>query len=183
MTTTKAINVALRTLGVAGLAGVTVVAPNALQGLGFLLKRSPARKVNHQTILNELRRQGLVHIIQNDKSLTYTLTPAGIHRLQRVMIDNVDIPVPAQWDKKWRLVTFDIPVQFSKQRSYFTSRLQGLGFVMLQRSMWAYPFPCFDQVEQVAGYYNVLRYCTLMEVSLLDDLSTRRLVKRFAHLL
>ncbi len=183
MTTKKAIDGALGVIGTAGLAGITIIAPNALQGLTVLLRKTPVRGSNQQRILTELKRQGLVHIIQDDEEFTYTLTPAGVHRLQRVMIDNISIPTPAKWDKKWRLVTFDVPVRYSKERAYFTSRLQGSGFAMLQKSMWVHPFPCFDQVEQIAGYYNVLRYCTLMEVSLLDELSTRRLAKHFAHLL
>lgn len=183
MTTTRAINLTLKVLGIAGLAGVSVVAPNALQGLNLLLKKSAVTQNKHQTILNELRRQGLVHIVQDDEQLTYTLTPGGIHRLQRVIIDEVAIPKPKQWDKRWRIVTFDVPVRQSKARSSFTTQLQELGFMMLQKSMWVYPHPCFEQVEQIAGYYNVLRYCSLMEVDKMDELSAKKLVRHFEPIL
>jgi DNA-binding transcriptional regulator PaaX len=183
MTTKAAINSALGVLGVAGLAGVTIVAPNAAQGLALLLKKSPAKNSDYKRILGELKRQGLVHIIQNDEQWTYMLTPAGAHRLQRVVIDSLNIPKPAKWDKKWRLVTFDVPIRQSKARAYFTSHLQSLGFMMLQRSLWVHPFPSFDQVEQIGGYYNVLRYCTLMEVDRLDELSTRKLLRHFNAIL
>ena len=183
MTTKKAIDSALGVIGVVGLAGITIVAPNALQGLSTLLRKSPAKDFEQQRLLTELKRQSLVHIIQNDEEFTYTLTPAGVHRLQHVIISDISIPKPPKWDKKWRLVTFDVPVKQSRSRSYFTRELRGLGFFMLQKSMWVHPFPCFDQVEQIAGYYNVLRYCTLMEVTQLDELSTKKLLRHFSTVL
>ena len=183
MTTTRAINLTLKVLGTAGLVGVSVVAPNALQGLSVLLKKSPVAHAKHQTILNELRRQGLVHVLQNQDELHYTLTPAGIYRLQKVIVDEISIPTQRQWDKQWRVVTFDVPIKQSKARAYFTAQLKDLGFMMLQKSMWVHPFPCFDQIEQIAAHYNVLRYCSFMEVKKLDELSSKRLSRYFQSII
>ena len=183
MNTKSAVNASLKVIGLAGLAGVTIVAPNALQGLNLLLKKSPARSGDQQRILNELRRQGLVHIGQDDDYISYALTPAGAHRLQQVVIDEIDIPHPNKWDHRWRLITFDVPVGQSKARKHFTDHLHNLNFMMLQRSMWVYPYPCFIQLEQVAGHYNVLRYCSFMEVEKLDERSTRQLVRHFQSIL
>ena len=170
MQTKKAIVLTLKLLGVAGLAGVTIVAPNAMQALDIFLRKSSKSKIpNHKKLLNELRRQGLVHISQFDDEVSFTLTPAGIHRLQQSIVNELEIPRPKQWDKKWRVVTYDIPVRQSRQRQNFTSHLQNLGFFMLQRSLWIHPFPCFEQVEQLAGHYNVLRYCSLFEISKLKS--------------
>lgn len=182
MKTKEAINFTLKLLGVAGLAGITIVAPNALVGLDIVLRKNAKKIPNRQNLLNELKRQGLVHISQFDDEVSFTLTPAGIHRLQEHLIDELEIPRPAKWDKKWRMVTFDVPVKYSRQRSLFTQQLQGLGFFMLQRSLWVYPSPCFEQIEQIAGHYNVLRYCALFEVSKLDTGSTRRLLRHFESL-
>lgn len=182
MTTRDGINAALKIIGLMGLAGTAVVAPNALQGLSLILKKSSAKKSDHNRILKELKRQGLVHITQKDDTISYTLTPAGAHRLQRVMVEEVRIPRPKKWDKKWRIVTFDIPVKQSAGRAAFTQHLQNLGFFMIQKSMWVYPYPCFEQIDKIAGHYNILRYCTLLEVGRLDELSTRRLLSRFKEL-
>jgi DNA-binding transcriptional regulator PaaX len=183
MNTREAVNSTLKVLGVAGLAGITIVAPNALQGLNLILRKSPVSQTKYRTVLNELRRQGLVHIVANDEQQHFTLTPAGIHRLQRVIVDEVTIPTPKHWDRRWRLVTFDVPVKQSKERAYFTAQLQDLGFMMLQKSMWVYPYPCFKEIEQIAGYYNVLRYCTLIEADRLDELSTKKLLRHFHSIL
>ena len=183
MNTKGSINIALKIIGVVGLTGITIVAPNALQGLNLLLKKSPTRIHDTQRILNELRRQGLVHITQDSDQLSFALTPAGAHRLQQVVVDELRIARPKKWDSHWRLVTFDIPVKQSKARKHLTDHLQDLGFFMLQRSLWVHPFPCFDLVEQIAGHYNVLRHCSFVEIYRLDDVSTKRLARHFQTIL
>lgn len=179
MTTRDGINGSLKIIGLKGLDGLSVKAPNALRGLGILLKSSPARTADPSRILAELKRQGLVDISANAGNIKYTLTPAGAHRLQKISIDELKITTPKKWDKKWRVVTFDVPVSQSSQRVAFVERLQAFDFMMLQKSVWVHPAPCFAQVEQAAAYYNVLRWCTLMEVSRLDDLSARKLLRHF----
>lgn len=184
MTTRETINGTLRVLGVAGFTGIVIVAPNATQGLSILLRRSAVKPDNYGRLLMELKRRGLVYIVAgDDNDYRYSLTPAGAHRLQKLGIDELNIPAPRKWDRKWRLVSFDIPVKQSRQRAYLTGHLQTLGFVMLQRSMWVHPFPCFEQIEKIAGYYNLLRYCSFMEIERLDSLSTKRLLKHFGQIL
>lgn len=179
----KTINVALQVLGVAGLTGIIIVAPNALQGLAPLLKKTNIKEADYPRLLKELKRQGLIYITQNDGQVHYTMTPAGAYRLQEVIIDEMDIPKPSKWDKHWRLVSFDIPVTQSRSRQKFVDRLQELNFIMIQKSLWVHPFPCFEQIEHLAGHYNVMRHCTLMEVSKLDDLATKKLLRHYSDLL
>jgi DNA-binding PadR family transcriptional regulator len=182
MTTRDGINTALKIIGLAGLAGVVVAAPNATQGLQFLLKKSKKKDLNYQRVMTELKRQGLVHITQNGDRLHYTVTPAGVHRLQQLMLDEIKIEIPKKWDKRWRVVSFDVPVTHSKQRMAFTQRLRGFNFMMLQKSIWIHPAPCFEQIEQLASHYNIMRYCTLLEVNKLDELTARRLLRHYNSL-
>ena len=183
MRTRGAIDVALTVLGTAGLVGITIAAPNALQGLQLILKKSPVQKARYTRLLKELKRQGLIYITESGGEIHYTLTPAGVYRLQQNIVDNLEISRPSRWDKKWRLIVFDIPVKQSRQRSAFVSHLQNMGFVMLQKSLWIHPFPCFEQVEQLAGHYNVFRHCNLMEIDKLDELAARKLLRAFDNLL
>lgn len=173
------INHALKIIGLAGLAGVTLVAPNAARGLSLLLKTPQDKYDGYARLLTELKRRGLVQVVNDDGAYTYTLTPAGIQRLQQLLIDELAIPKPKKWDSKWRLIAFDVPSASSAKRAQFTQQLKDRGFYMLQKSLWVYPFPCFSQVEQIAAHYNVLRYCTFMEVDRIDELSLRRLLRYF----
>ncbi len=180
MNTKEGINTTLKLIGLTGLSGVVISAPNATQGLKQLLKKS--KGINHQRVLAELKRQGLVHITQDEDRMHYTVTPAGAHRLQLMILDEIIIEVPKKWDKRWRVVSFDVPITHSKQRMAFTQKLRGYNFIMLQKSVWVHPAPCFDQIEQLASHYNIMRYCTLLEVTRLDELTTRKLLRHFKTL-
>jgi DNA-binding transcriptional regulator PaaX len=182
MSTKDGINLTLKVIGLAGMSGVAIVAPNATQGLQLILKKSKKNGSNHKRVLAELKRQGLVHITQDEDRMRYTVTPAGIHRLQQLILDEIIIEIPKKWDKRWRVVSFDVPTNYSKQRAAFTQKLQSYNFIMLQKSVWVHPAPCFEQIEQLASHYNVMRYCTLLEVSRLDELTTRKLLRHFKTL-
>ncbi|MBA3757487.1 hypothetical protein H0X09_01315 [Candidatus Saccharibacteria bacterium] len=182
MDTKTSINTTLKKVGEEGLSGVSVIAPSAILGLSIMLKESSAKDADFRRILTELKRQNLVNVTRSNEKFCYTLTPNGAHRLQQALIDEISIVIPNAWDKKWRVVSFDIPTKFSRQRAVFVRRLQDKGFMMLQKSMWVHPAPCFEQVEKLAGHYNILRYCSLFEVSRFDELSVRRLLRHFPHL-
>jgi len=179
MTTRETINSALKVLGLSGMSGVVVDAPNALKALDKILTSSPAETVNRNRLMAELKRQSLVHIEAAGDSYHFTLTPAGIHRLQQSIIDELKIEMPAHWDKKWRIVSFDIPLNYSRQRAAFVVRLRELGFTMMQKSLWVHPADCFDVIERLAGHYNLLRFCTFIEASKLDEQSNRRLLRLY----
>lgn len=175
----RAVNAALKAIGVAGLAGLVAVAPNATQGLALLLKKSKTKPSNYAKLMSDLKRRGLVHVVSDSDNHTYSLTPAGALRLQQLVIDELEIPEPKKWDKKWRLISFDIPVKYSAKRAEFTQQLQSRGFLMLHKSLWVHPFPCFSQIEKIASHYNVLRYCSFIQVEKFDELSTKRLLRHF----
>lgn len=183
ISTKTVINGALWTLGSAGLAGITLKAPNAAQGFALLLKKSTTRPDNYGRLLVEMKRRGLVHVVNSNDNYTYSLTPAGAYRLQQLMIDDLKIPAPEKWDRHWRMIIFDVPVKQSGRRVSLTQQLQARGFMMLQKSVWVHPFPCFDVVEQIAVHYNLLRYISFLEVERMDNLSVRRLLRHFDHTL
>lgn len=167
----------------AGFSGLSVSAPNASRGLAPLLRKSPAQEANINRLLYDLKRQTLIDVTIQAGQIRYALTPAGAYRLQELALDEVGIARPKKWDKKWRLVAFDVPVKQSRQRQKFVAKLQALNFFMLQRSLWIHPFPCFSEVEEIASHYNVLRHCSLMEINQTDKASARKLGNHFRHLL
>lgn len=179
MTNREAINEALRIIGLAGFDGICTVAPSASAGLRRLLAQSPAKTADMNRLLYNLKRRGLVDVHRDGQQVTYTLSPAGAYRLQALQLAQIRILQPKIWDRKWRLVAFDVPTAQSRQRQEFVAKLQSLNFYMLQRSLWVHPFPCFPQVEEIASYYNVRRYLSLIEISALDQASARRLQHHF----
>jgi len=53
------------------------------------------------------------------------------------------------WDKKWRMVIFDVEEKYRNQRNYLRRQLENLGFGMLQESVWISPFPIENELNEL----------------------------------
>ena len=77
---------------------------------------------------------------------------------------------------------FDIPQRHDLARRALTARLQMLGFVLLQRSVWVHPFPCFDEIEVIKDAFpEITPYILVAEADRLNVHS--KLLKIFESLL
>lgn len=50
------------------------------------------------------------------------------------------------WDKKWRLILFDISMEDHQKRNAFRHLIKRIGAVKLQQSVWLYPHDCSDEI-------------------------------------
>lgn len=110
--------------------------------------------------LGYLHRRGYV----TGKGETYSLTQQGRDLLTEEIIWSLKIPTPQKWDKKWRMVLFDIPVKKLKQRNAFRARLKELGLVLYQHSVWVYPYPLEETVRSISDFYRISD-CVLFAVA------------------
>ncbi|KKQ02251.1 MAG: Repressor in the phenylacetic acid catabolism [Parcubacteria group bacterium GW2011_GWB1_36_5] len=117
-----------------------------------------------------LRRYKFVRHIKEKESKNYVLTPKGEARLRDIVIDEIEIKSHKNWDGKWHLVMYDLPIRFKKARNAFRWKLKDLGFFQFQKSVWIYPYPCEGEVLFVADFYGVRKYIEILEVDkILDD--------------
>jgi hypothetical protein len=59
---------------------------------------------------------------------------------------------PAVWDKKWRIIMYDIPNTHTSARHEIRRKLRAYGCFHLQRSVLITPFACFDDVAHLRPY-------------------------------
>lgn len=183
-TTSAVIDGILRCLVAAGTISMALIAPNILQALDkptrkyfqSLDRRAQERELRR--ITSYMRRRGL---LAEDYEHGLELTTSGKQRLQRLDFDNLEIVPPKSWDKKWRLVLFDIPETKHVGRKMLTDKLRSLGFQQLQQSVWLHPFPCRSEVETVCEVYQLSRYVTYIETSHIDH--EHLLIRRFTSVL
>jgi len=117
-----------------------------------------------------LRRYKFVRHVKEKRSNHYELTQKGEARLHDIVIDDIEIKNPKNWDGKWRLVMYDLPIRFKKVRNAFRWKLKDLGFFQFQKSAWIYPYPCEGEILFVADFYGVRKYTEILEVDkILDD--------------
>jgi len=147
----------LGVIGAAGLISVAVLAPNVLQIFKPLLNDGRHTSQYPQTYINRalrrLRAQGLIELVRGGGF--YQLTPGGEELLSRYRLRHVTIPKPKKWDKRWRLVVFDVREKIKYLRDYARETLEQLGFVRLQDSVWIYPYECAEVIELMRTSYRL----------------------------
>lgn len=125
-----------------------------------------------------MQRQGLVSG-HYDHGLQ--ITDKARKRLELAKLDTVTIPSPKRWDKRWRIIFYDIPESNKAGRDKLAHKLRRLGCQQLQRSVWIYPFPCENEVNTVSVAFGVEKYVTYLESVRIAN--KKALLNRFSHLL
>lgn len=181
--TTQELNALLELIGSRGLSGVSTPASNLLEALEQLeafpdhLTRDERR-----ALVANLRRQGLVEVSNRDGHIVIQPSVKGIHRLQRAQISNLFVQPQDRWDGIWRMISYDIPSKYGKQRRLFTSELHRLGFTLIKDSTWFHPYPCFDAVSELVAYCGLTNHVMVAEIARIDENSLRRLYKAYPTL-
>ncbi|MDO8492773.1 MAG: CRISPR-associated endonuclease Cas2 [bacterium] len=145
----------LKSVAIAGAISVAVVAPNAMQILKML---GVDKKLNRNTKqgINVSRRRLVEHgLIAYAKNGFLKLTKRGEQKL--LMLEKYDykIPHPKRWDKKWRVLIFDIPEKKRQLRDKVRLTLLSIGFKRLQDSVWVYPYDCEDLITLIKADFKI----------------------------
>ncbi|MFH0912120.1 MAG: hypothetical protein V1807_00420 [Patescibacteria group bacterium] len=156
-------------LSIAGLGGillVAAVAPGALIALAPLLKRykkNTLRRTHLQNKFQELKKQGLIMIGEQDGQVRISLTKEGKKKVLAYQVDNMKLKRPARWDGKWRIVVFDIPDELTDHRNAFRAKLIDLGFEHMQDSVWVNKWPCREEIDFLAHLFEIWPHVDLIE--------------------
>jgi len=146
----------LAAVGVSGLVLVGAVAPGLLGIIPLILRRRFSKKSIDQSV-ERLKRKGLLRLKKGDGNWRLELTGRGQAEILAWELGKKFIKPPRRWDKKWRLLIFDIPESRKNLRNQVRKILAGWGFYRLQDSVWAYPYECEDVLELLRTKYR-LRY-------------------------
>jgi len=138
----------LNSLAIAGIGLIAIAAPNVVQLLKkfdpeWMLKRDPKQRL--QEVASKLKRKGMVEFVEEDGRTRMRITGKGRKKLESAILA-AGIQPHGKWDKKWRLVIFDIPEKQKATRAKIRQHLRAFGFQRLQHSVWVYPYDCEDLI-------------------------------------
>lgn len=137
-------------------------APNAAQMLRSLIKwRKNWDKIDRRLIYNAIRRlnqKRFIRLVEKNNELYIEITDNGKKLIRNFDYDDLELPKSKIWDKKWRLVIFDIPEKKNKERHALSTKLRDLGFYPLQESNYIYPHNCQDEIDFVCEFLSINRY-------------------------
>jgi len=162
--------------------GATVIAPGGVQGTFQVLNRFFEGKEEPdysrkqiEKALRYLRGRKLIDIQRHYEKDVFVLTKPGWFRARK-LANAFGIPQPKKWDKKWRLVIFDIPNRRKDAADVFRQQLKRLGLANLQKSIWVHPYECKDQVFYLADNLFIkpyVRYILAEKIMGEEDLTQR----------
>ena len=131
----------LNSVKVAGVLSVGLVAPQVIGAMGKLgLLPNKRQEEIVRSSASKLVKKGLL-AYQNGR---YELTESGEKKLRLWELQDYKFKPPQRWDKKWRIIIFDIPEKKKRIRNQIRNLFVSAGLYRLQDSVWVYPYDCED---------------------------------------
>ena len=127
------------------------------------------RDIFNRTI-NRLEEKGLINL----GGERVKLSENGIRVLELDEAWNIEIK-KTKWQGTWQIVAYDIPEDFKKERDYLAAKLKELDFYRVQKSMWAYPYDC---KEEIAMFVQSLHVAPFVIYLTTDKLPNQTKVKK-----
>lgn len=129
-----------------------------LKGLGYELEKWRERRKLFWTLAYLRRKKYISYRHHPDGTTSIVLTEDGRKRALHYKLETLTLTKPKRWDGKWRLVAFDVPEEKRTGRNALRNKLRELGLVQLQKSLWAWPYKCKDEVDFVAETFDIGPY-------------------------
>lgn len=102
-----------------------------------------------------LKRKGFLEIRKKNHQIYIALTREGRKRAGKYLIDDLEIKKPKIWDRKYRIVIFDIPNITRIKRDALRGKLKELGFFRLQQSVWVCPHQCKKEINLLREFFGL----------------------------
>lgn len=150
----------LLTLAMAGLIMIASTSPYFLTNLVKAIIKDKKYNKKAADSLKRLKNKRLIIIKEkSDGKFIVKLTREGERKVEEIQLDNMKIKKPQAWDKKWRMVIFDIPEKYKKNaRDALREKLQKLNFYQFQKSVWVCPYPCEKEIYFLCELFDISRF-------------------------
>ncbi len=156
----------LQTVAAVGVLSIGLVAPNVIKALSQLgIIPNNRQREYIASSASKLVKRGLLSF----DGKKYCLTPGGERLLRRWRFTDFGLQKPKRWDKKWRVIIFDIPEKKKNVRNYITVLFRQTGFRRLQDSVWVYPYDCEDIITLLKIDFGIGKYLLYLIVDELEN--------------
>ncbi|MDD3498579.1 MAG: CRISPR-associated endonuclease Cas2 [Candidatus Moranbacteria bacterium] len=140
------------------------------------------RSINRQKLyrnIRELERDDMVRYRRKEEWWNIELTEKGKKQAKKLGFDGLKIDKPKKWDKKWRVVIFDIPEKKKIVREVLRKKIQDLGFQEIQKSVFVHPYPCSDEITVVIKFFKADKFVKKFIATNFDKKTERHFMKKF----
>ncbi len=131
------------------------------------------KEIDNRTLRRAIRglyQSKLISEKQNsDGTITMVLTEKGKQKALTYDLDKMEIKKPKVWDKKWRMVVFDIPEKRKKYREAIRYHLKNLEFYEFQKSVFVHPYDCKDEIDYLIEFYDIRKFVRFIIADSIDN--------------
>lgn len=131
--------------------------PKLLDYFAWKKKRGEIEKKRFYNAFYRLRKNGLVNMKYRGKQLYIELTAEGKRYVKKNQIDYLKIKKPLRWDKRWRVLIFDIKEKHKIKREALRGKLKELGLFRLQDSVWVCPYKFQKEIEILRNFFGLTK--------------------------
>src|SRR3989338_1597585 len=115
--------------------------------------------------IERLAREQFIQIRGSRLSITET----GQNALGQVVSNTFALLKKAAWDRKLRIVVFDIPEPYAALRNMVRGILKKAGFLKLQQSVWVFPHECEELVTLIKTESRLSQYILYGVLERIED--------------
>ena len=127
-------------------------------------------KQSTERAINSLYASRLIDVKENsDGTYSLFLSERGKRKVLTYNIGRMKVNTPPTWDRLWRLVSFDVPVDKKEVRDSLRGHLLRLGFCEVQQSLFMHPFDCANEITYLTELYDAGKYVRFMLVTQVDN--------------
>lgn len=161
----------LLVLATAGLLTIAATSPYFLYNLAREIIRynNKSRKYKYSEVkkiarsLSGLNKNKIIILKEVNGKFVVKLSESGKSLIKEIQFENMKIEKPKKWDRKWRIIIFDIPEAGHRiARDVLRGKLQKLGFYLIQKSVWVYPYPCEKEIQLMCEIYEINPYVNIV---------------------
>ncbi|MEX0934134.1 MAG: hypothetical protein WD003_02695 [Candidatus Paceibacterota bacterium] len=145
--------------------GITFI---ALPGTAYIFQlfkpKNGQDKHRIRQSLHGLEKNNFVRRYNKNGQEFIELTSKGKQKVYKYQIDEISLKKKKKWDGEWVLIAFDIPENKKGARNALSRKLKEIGCYPLQKSLFAYPYECKEEIDFVTNYFKVSKYVYYMKV-------------------
>ena len=139
-------HIVLSSIYVASAVGMVMMAPNSVQLLKYMDKHVGTKKNLDKRIRQAAYRLADKGLLERKKTargyFEFSLTKKGERFAESLEMIRQATRPQLKWDRKWRIIIFDVWEKRRDVRNRLREKLKAIGFVKIQDSVWVYPYPC-----------------------------------------
>lgn len=160
-------------LGIAGVITASIFVAGLPRALTPFLKKQH-KKWGHfnkrilKAQLKRLQKTGVIEQNLENGEVLFKLTNKGRTKLFKYQLESFSLD-KNNWDGKWRLVAYDIPIGKKNQAEAFRTLIKRMQFYQLQKSLWLTPYKCDSEIEFLKNLYSLENHVTILTVTGLES--------------